>query len=127
MSAANLIKRFGQNVVVKRDTNPEARVKGKRVDDIRTEFTIIASVQPAQPDEVLDESPGNERNSAAIKLYSFDELKAAEVENQLKSDLVVYLGEDYEVQQVDKWIDNKRNLVHYKSIAFKVNIRRNKP
>jgi hypothetical protein len=123
--SASLIRAFGQTITVSRDTNVEAHVKGKRVDDIFTTFDIIASVQPAKPDEIIQGiGESAERNTQMLKVYSFEELKTVEIDAQLKADRISYLGEEFEVVQVDKQIDNRMNLVHYKSMAVKVNIER---
>ena len=119
--SASLIKRFGQKITVKRDKNPEMTIKGKRVDDVYEDFIITASVQPIRPDEIVEDSVGAERNRQAIRLYSFDELRVNNEKLKLKADIVVYQGENYEVRQVDKWVDNKMKLVHYKSVAFLIN------
>ena len=121
MSAA-LIRSFGQNVTVMRDTNIEARVKGKRVDDIFQPVSMIASVQPQSPDEIRQAvGESSERNTHGIKLYSFDELKTVDVEAQFKADVVLYQGDEFEIVKVDKYVDNKMKLVHYRSFAQKVN------
>ena len=121
MSVQALIKRFGQPITIQRDTNVESRLKGKRVEDIRKSFVITASVQPFDPDETVEESPGSERNRHGIRLYSVEELKVVDVEGQFKADWVEYDGEVFEVIRVSKWVRNNRTLQHYKSIAFKLN------
>lgn len=117
-----LIKAFGANRTVRRDTNKETRVKGKRVDDVWETISVFASVQPMRADEIVEES--NERNAAGVKVYSFDELKTTDTVNQFKADQIEFGGEWFEVVQVHKHLDNKMNLVHYKSICLKINIER---
>ena len=120
--SASLIRSFGQTVTVMRDTNKEARVKGKRVDDVYAPVTMIASVQPQTPDEIRQAvGESSERNTHGIKLYSFDELKSVSVEDQFKADVVLYQGDEFEIVKVDKYVDNRMNLVHYRSFAEKVN------
>ena len=110
MSARSLIKKYGQKITVKRDTNVESRVKGKRVDDIYKSFETTGSVQPMTSKEVLNESPGEQRVRDGIRVYSVERLLGADPETSLKSDLVVFEGSDYEVQRSNNWTKNKRNL-----------------
>lgn len=119
-----LIQRFGNPHNVLRDTNKEVRIKGKRSPDVWETISIILSVQPLKPDETIEAS--NERNTQGIKIYSFDELKSVDVNGQFKADRVEYLGDIFEVIRVDKYLDNKRKLVHYRSQALKINIERDK-
>jgi len=121
MSAASLIKKFGQTITVKRDTNPESTVKGRRVDDIYKTFTMIASVQPMEPDDIVEDEVGSERNKMGIKIYSSQELVTINNPKRTKADIVVYQGEEYEVRKVDKYILNRRSLAHYRSLAMLMN------
>ena len=123
MSAA-LIRSFGANRDILRDINKESRIKGKRVDDKYIKICVFMSVQPLRPNETLEES--NERKAHGIKIYSFVELKSVDVDGQFKGDLVEYLGETFEVTKVDKFVDNRMNLVHFRSHAFRINKVRSK-
>lgn len=121
----SLIRSMGQTITVLSDKNPEVRVRGKRVADVWTSRQITASVQPMQGDEIQQELGASaERNSDGVKVYSFDELKTVRVQGGFKADRVEYLGEIFEVVKVQKFIDNRMNLVHYKSICVKVNLPR---
>ena len=117
--SADLIRSFGAPHKVFRDKNKEARVKGKRIDDVWDELSIFMSVQPLRADEIVEDS--NERNAQGIKIYSFDELKTVDVNGQFKADRVEYIGEVFEVTKVDKYLNNQMELVHYRAHAFKVN------
>ena len=119
--STTLIDHFGQDITVKRDTNVEQRVKGKRIPDVYETLTMKASVQPMDSDETIEESPGAERNRDGIRLYTVEELKSVNVSGQLKADIVTYLGEDFEVVRVNRYILHNCNLPHYKSFALKVN------
>lgn len=121
MSAARLIKKYGQKVTVKRDKNAEAFLYGKRIEDEFNIFTITASVQPLRPDEVVDESQGSERNRHAVRLYTSVELKTVDEKNGFKADIIVYRGDEFEITQVDDWTENKRTLQHYKAIGQLIN------
>lgn len=123
MSAA-LIRSFGANRTVLRDINKEARLKGKRLPDKWQSLTVFMSVQPLRADEIVEES--NERNAHGVKIYSFVELKTADMDAQFKADRVEYLGDTFEVTKVDKFVDNRMKLVHYRSHAFKINKARDK-
>jgi len=123
MSAA-LIRRKGAQRNVRRDKNGETFIKGKRQPDLRKTICVFASIQPLKPNEIIEES--NERNTQGIRIYSFDELRTVNTKTQFKADIVEYLGDDYEVMKVDPWQDNRQRLVHYKSMAFKVNPARSK-
>ncbi len=121
MSAAALIKKFGDKITLYRDDNPEETLKGKRVPDVYKTSTFTASVQPATPDEIIEESPGGERNKHGIRLYTDIELRTVNTKTRMKADIVEYQGDKFEVIQVDKWVGNKRGLQHYKAIAVKIN------
>lgn len=117
----SLVTRFGQKVKVYRDINPEKTIKGKKAPDQFEVFEIIASVQPFQPRELVEEEIGSERMSDAIKIYSDKCLKTVDEKLRKNADMVEYNSELYEVRKVDIWQKNKRTLVHYKAVAFKVN------
>lgn len=117
----SLITRFGQKITVHRDINPEKTSFGKKTVDKFETFEVMASVQPFQPREIVEEDIGSERMSDAIKIYSDKPLRAIDEKNRLNADLVDYDGEVYEVRKVDKWQKNMMNLNHFKAIAFKVN------
>lgn len=121
MSAAQLIKRFGEPLTVFRDKNAEKTIKGVRVPDKYEQFVIIASVQPLRPDEIVEEARGSERAAFGIKVYSTEELRSVNVGGGLKADIVEYHGQNFEIKGVDKWIGNKRNLGHYVSTAMRIN------
>jgi len=117
----SLITRFGQKIKVYRDINPEKTLKGKKAPDQVETLEIMASVQPFQPREIVEEEIGSERASDAIKIYSDIQLKIIDENKRMNADLVEYDGEMYEVRKVDKWQKNMMNLNHFKAIAFKVN------
>jgi hypothetical protein len=112
---------FSQKIKVHRDINPEKTIKGKKAPSKYETFEINASVQPFEPDAIVEEEIGSERNSHAIKIYSDKELRVIDETKRLNADLVEYEGELFEIRRVDKWQKNRMNLVHFKSIAFKVN------
>lgn len=116
-----LIKRFGQKVTLLRDDNPERTVKGKRVADSYKKSYITASVQPATPDELLEEKVGAERDKHGIRLYTQTELRTVNTVTRRKADIVLYEGDYFEVLKVDKWTGNNRSLPHYKALAMKMN------
>lgn len=123
MSAAGLISRFGQTVTIKRHQGGQTYVKGKLVDTkARTTFEITASVQPLNLETVQQLFPGMERNTHGIELYTIHDLVVANQKSGIKSDIVTYKNEDYEVQQKAHWDSNKRNLQHFRYVATKVNV-----
>lgn len=112
---------FTKTYTVKRDQNVEQTVKGKRVDDVWTEFSIRASVQPLRPDEVLDEGVGGERNRHGVRVYSDTLLRTGDQRTGLKADRIIINGEEFEVQQVDDWTQHNLSQKHYKSMAMRIN------
>lgn len=122
MSGADLISRFGDNHTFQRNTVPQTTLKGAPVPPVYEEMTMLASIQPMRPKEIIEENIGAERTSQAIKIYTATELKVDDTVQGLKADIVNYQGKQYEVRQVDPWLENQMNLTnYYKAIAFKVN------
>lgn len=112
---------FTETYTIKRDVNVEATVKGKRVDDVWTEFTISGSVQPLRPDEVLDEGVGGERNRHGVRVYSDTLLRTADQRTGLKADRIIIDGEEFEVQTVENWTRHSLQQKHYKSTCMRIN------
>jgi len=80
-------------------------------------FEVVANVQNATPDEVL-QVPEGRRGGEQKVVYTEHELQAANESAQLKGDIFEYKGNIYEVHKVEDWSD-MTDLPHYKSICLK--------
>ncbi|MBC3540656.1 hypothetical protein ACFSC6_12260 [Rufibacter sediminis] len=78
--------------------------------------TILASVQPAKPED-LQSLPENRRALATYKVYTDAELFGV-LEGVRNPDILVIYGEDYEIAQVGIWQNGLVN--HYKALAVRV-------
>lgn len=119
-----MLQKFGRvdTYLVKRDDVGPVRIKGKSVQNPnRVELTISASIQPVNGDEVKDEAIGGERNKHYIRIYSDVELKVADERTGYKSDIIVFRGEEYEIQLSEDWTHNNLSLKHFKAFAYRVN------
>jgi len=114
-------RKFTKQYEVMRDKNVEQTVKGKRVADVWDTFTIRASVQPLRPDEVLDESPGGERNRHGVRVYSNTRLLTGDQRTGLKADRIIINDEQFEVQTVEDWTQHSLRQKHYKSTCWRIN------
>lgn len=97
------------------------RAPGQYVDGIwqegaETTLTIMASVQPATPDDMMMLPEGRRERSAYV-LFTATPLRTA-VEGRHNADTLEIYGEAYEVTQVGVWQNNV--LPHYRAIATKV-------
>jgi hypothetical protein len=81
-----------------------------------SDVSIVASVQPASPSD-LQHLPDGDRSRAAVKIYTDDELRTANESSGLIADKVVWLGEQWEVQQLQRHV---YGIAHYKALAFRV-------
>ena len=120
MNISSLVGGF-QNYDVLRDQNDEKRIKGKRIADQWSKFTILASIQPIRPDEVIEESPGAERNTHGIRIYTKTELNTVNEKTGRKADIIIYKGDTFECQQVDSWDTHNLSLKHFKVVAVETN------
>jgi hypothetical protein len=79
-------------------------------------ITIKAVVQPVEPEEIEHIEEGR-RTKGAIKIFTVDELKVSSVENQTQPDVVLWNGNEYQVEEVKNWCEAGG---YYQSIAIKI-------
>ncbi len=79
-------------------------------------FTVLASVQPATPED-LQSLPENRRTLATYRLYTDTQLFRA-LEGVRNPDTVIINGEEYEIAQVSAWQNGI--IGHYKCLAVRV-------
>ena len=107
---------FRKPLAVKRPA-PGSYVDGVWVDGgAPTEFEIMASVQPADAED-LQSLPENRRLAGAYRLYSDTPFQSL-LENEHNPDIVVIYGEDYEIAKCQPWLNGV--LEHFKALAVRV-------
>lgn len=116
----SLITRFGQSHLVYRVRTASTFIKGVRQTDKYDQLTIVASIQPYVPRETVEEPIGQQRDRHGVRIYTSTELKAVDEKAGKRGDIVVYMGEKYEVRKVDLWQLNKMTLQHYECLAMRV-------
>ncbi|MFC3227334.1 hypothetical protein ACFOGJ_08845 [Marinibaculum pumilum] len=94
---------------------PGAWANGVWVDGSDVDLSIMASVQPATPED-MQSLPEGRRNMAAYRLYTSTELRSSE-DDETNPDRVTLFNDDYEITQVGRWQNGIRS--HYRAIATK--------
>ena len=112
MSAFNAFRR---DVVVKRPA-AGSYVNGVWVAGAESTLSVKASVQPATTED-LQSLPENRRTLGAYRLYSSTRFQSL-VEGEQNPDIIVIDGQDYEVTQVEPWLNGI--ITHYKALAVRV-------
>lgn len=108
----------GGDVVTVTRFKPGQTVAGKFQADIEKVFTTPASVQPLGYKELVREDIGD-RTREFIRIYTEVELMANDNDAQLKGDIIMFNGDKFEAQKVERWMH--LNLPHFKTIAVRVN------
>jgi hypothetical protein len=93
-----------------------AYVNGIWVQNEDYSFTILASVQPATPED-LQSLPENRRTLTAYRIYTDTQLLSA-LEGVRNPDTMTINDEEYEIAQVGVWQNGVIN--HYKCLAVRV-------
>lgn len=96
-----------------------AYVDGRWVEGVPSEFSILASVQPANGED-LQALPEGRRKDAVYKLYTDTVLLSASPEAKRNPDRVVLFGEEFEVRNCQPWQNNV--IPHFKVIVSRENI-----
>lgn len=96
------IRQFAESVEIRRPRNGAYDEHGRWIDGPESTLQILASVQPARPDEIV-KLVENRRSREAIVLYSLDSLQALSVEKQLQPDLVVWRDSTWEIESIEDW------------------------
>jgi len=119
MSVMSLLRRFGKVGIYKftRDVSGPVRVKGKSVPGKTIQAEVVASIQPATSDEIVEDI-GGERNKHYIRIYSSTPLQTADVKTGFKADVITFRDEKFEVLKVMDWTHTHLSLKHYKSFAI---------
>lgn len=81
-------------------------------------LVMRAFVAPARPKEIA-ELPEGEQTSAAIVIFTLQELQTSDVSQQLEADVVTWQGRTYKVQLSDPWL-SQANIA--RSIATRFGI-----
>lgn len=89
---------------------------GRWVPGAVTEIPIVASVQPAKSDELL-RLPEGMRTKGVVKAYTDSELQPGDEGQRSQPDRIVWDGEEWEVQVVDR---HQLGIAHYKAICVRV-------
>lgn len=119
--SADLIARFGREVIVNSPAAAGTYVDGMWVDPGVTSQTIIASVQPLTAKELLL-LPDADRQRERLKLYSTYEFQVQKDGAQTDSDIVVIDRKSYMVTAVTDFIVNQAmNLKYYRADVVSVN------
>lgn len=108
---------IGSNVSVLRGGGPVTFVKGRAVQPAQTTVTILASIQPATPND-LKQLPELERTEEIIKVFSADPLYTANEEAQTPADIIIWQGKHYRVFGPMPY--QQSILDHYETLAKKV-------
>lgn len=118
--SASLIARFGRPVTVQ--TSPAGSyVDGIWVEPVRTNMTVIASVQPMTAKEVLL-LPEGDRQKEAMKLYSTYRFKTQKDGEMETSDYVIIDGRTYMVIAcTDFAVHSSLNIRYYRGDCVSVN------
>ncbi len=91
-------------------------VSGRWVDGASSTSTIVASVQPAGPRDLLHLEE-NDRTKAAVKAYTDSELSEGDESLKLVPDQITWNDEQWEVQKVWR---HALGIGHHKAIALRV-------
>lgn len=122
MTAGAMISNFVDGSLTVKRRAAGALVAGRWVDGAESTFSIVMSVQPAGDKELMI-LPEGQRTKRVVKGYTATFLQTANKALNLVPDRVVYDGVDFEVQQVEKWVDGSLgDLDHYKVIMAEVNV-----
>lgn len=84
-------------------------------DESEVQIQILASVQPASPED-LEMLPEGRRQARAFRLFTSQEIKAGRADQN--PDQVELFGERYEVLSAENWRNNIIN--HYSGIAVRL-------
>jgi hypothetical protein len=118
--SADLISRFGRPVIVQ-SSPAGSYVDGIWVEPVRTNSTIIASVQPMTPKEVML-LPEGDRQKEAMKLYSTYQFKTQKDGTMETSDYVLIDGRTYMVIAcTDFVVHNAMKIRYYRGDCVSVN------
>jgi hypothetical protein len=96
-----MIARFATGSYVVTRAGTGSFVAGVYVPGASSTFSIVASVQPVNPQDLL-RLPEGERSTDRKAVYTTTELRTAEAEGAL-SDRITYRGSTYEVESVNPW------------------------
>lgn len=116
---ARTIARFAaaDGVVLKqRSTGARERVGGRWAEPPPVETTIVASVQPATPEDT-QALPEGVRASAAMVVYSTSAVKPQGRTGANLGDLLVWGGHDHECLHVEDWDTNGR---YWRAVCVRV-------
>lgn len=91
-------------------------VNGVWTEEAGLDFTILASVQPATPED-LQSLPENRRTFTAYRIYT-DVIMLSALEGVRNPDTVTINGEQYEISQVAMWQNGVIN--HYRCLAVRI-------
>lgn len=116
-----LITAFGQRHKVWRVRGHSVFEYGKKLPDKFFSFVIMASIQPLEADQTVEEEVGAQRDKHGVKIYTTTELKVADEKKGTRGDIVEYMGEKFEVRKVDRYQLNRVSLMHYRCEAMKLN------
>ena len=118
--SVSLIARFGRPVIVQ-SSGVGSYVDGIWVEPVRTNMTVIASVQPMTPKEVLL-LPEGDRQKETLKLYSTYQFKTQKDGSMQTSDYVVIDGRTYMVIAcTDFAVHSSLNIRYYRADCVSVN------
>ena len=109
---------LGATTYTVKRTGPGSYDTGVFVPGAETTFDIVGSLQPLSGTELLMLTEG-ERRRARWKMYSFAELRIAELSEQTAADRVVVNGAELEVHSVAAY-QNCGALDHYKYVLVEV-------
>jgi hypothetical protein len=113
--SAFLIQYHGEVVSVKRYSQGTYE-DGVYVPGAEQTISIVAGIMPATPDEIKILTAGME-TTAAITIYSTDELKTGSKTAKTNPDIVLWNGQEWQVQGVEAYRQTASSPSLYRSIA----------
>lgn len=113
MNTAGMIRRKGKRYMVTRESGRGAysEVDGKRIAPEKIQIPVIASVQPATPEDLISLPEGADRTVERKRFYSVAPLQTNRTEKLLRGDLVEIQCVDFRVESVIHWDDYSMAVV----------------
>jgi len=117
----HLIKRFGRDIQITRNSGEVVYVDGYAVEPSKDSvITIRASVQPTTPED-LEMLPEGSDTKEALKLYTIEKLNPRSGNPPKKGDFFTVNSLKYEVISVeDHTSHTSMNIFYYKVIGIRV-------
>lgn len=113
------VNRFGTHTMTLTRRTPGEYVNGRYDRGVSDTSSVIGSVQPLKPNEILMVEEGR-RSRAAFKVYTDTELRTANEKEGLDADILTVEGFNFEVHQVERWRLPGSTIEHFKATLLKI-------